>query len=92
MDRPSGNNRTPTSITQRNQTQPSPNWRNQAHEITFREYLNIVAVGLHQKVENARKIKAVRRNKWRAKKIVRAASKRLPRFIHQSQKAMRHTP
>ena len=28
-------------------------------------------------------------NKWRAKKIIRAASKRLPRFIHQSQKAMR---
>ena len=43
-------------------------WRNQAHEITFREYLKIVAVGLQQKVENARKIKAVRRNKWRAKK------------------------
>lgn len=28
-------------------------------------------------------------NKWRAKTIIRAASKRLPRFIHQSQKAMR---
>ena len=37
-------------------------WQNQAHEITFREYLKIVAVGQQQKVENARKIKAVRRN------------------------------
>ena len=43
-------------------------WRNQAHEITYREYLDIVAVGLQQKVENARKIKSVRRTKWRAKK------------------------
>ena len=43
-------------------------WRNQAHEIGYREYLEIVSVGLQQKVENARKIKAVRRNKWRAKK------------------------